>query len=266
VFGLNCILDAPQCQRFRPKLPSALPEVEVPKQPTPSTSTATTQQFTPPPPVSMSRNNEELERPPPPPPPRPEPADEFSELMFLLSPSMKTAIAEEISSYLSIEGEPPNDEELKLYVVNLLKPLLQRTVGVELLNRRKETEKEKEKVAQVVEVKDPFRHSMEPEQTALSQYQYAHSMDMRVNSVSGTRVVGTALPLLPSMGFRAVGGLELATVSGPGPSLFSPQGQQQQQDYRSYEWGGGGGGSGRRSPFSRREMAMNPVVERDRRF
>lgn len=176
VYSLTCILDAPQCQKFRPRVPLATHDVD-------SESYIKTGNSVTPEPVPASKIEQNTDsvviR-----------SEEVSALVTNLSSKQKVAIASEITKYLLlVGGQSMSNSELTQFVLKLISPIIIKPQETKATNNvGGETKKVESHSNDPLEQKPPI----------MLGHDYTHSFDMRISGVSSSKVVGSALPTLPN--------------------------------------------------------------------
>ncbi len=173
VYGLNAILDAPQCQKYRPKLPPAFSETYTSK-----TTTVKPEPVLPiiePLSVSPLKTEDKIIG--------------CSSLVAHLSSEAKSVLAGEISKYLLLMGgQTMSNLELSQFVIKLVTPLVKKTTTTE----------SSDAISDDLGVGNISTNSDLTNSAFDLGHDYTHSFDMRITGVSGSKAVGSAIPHLSS--------------------------------------------------------------------
>lgn len=194
LYALSTLLDAPQCQQFRPKQPYSFPDLPTPPsdEPSPSTQPSSVAKTIPEhdvePVLKTERDTTVV-------PISEEENQEFSNLTSSLSTTTKELIATEVANYLLlVGGQTMSDSRLKKFLIDLLNPLTKKSKKEEDWENSDTTGSKKKSKLQT----DDFDiNAGKQHETTILGHDYTHSSDMRIAGVSGLKTVGSALPALP---------------------------------------------------------------------
>jgi hypothetical protein len=198
VYALNTILDTPQCQNLRPK-PSVSRPPEVPEIPVVNTIPihSNTQD-----PFAMDNTDfdwDPRKRNEKPIKPEVKPVvskDSIVKLMSSFSSEQKAVIAAELANYLISNGrQGMSGLDLMEFLQTMLTPI------VKILQKQKEDKLKKEQIEEeLLAIQNPFK--TEPGSKAGGADREGNSSGIKTYGVTSTRVVGSALPILPSVAFN----------------------------------------------------------------
>ncbi|XP_021950607.1 uncharacterized protein LOC110847881 isoform X2 [Folsomia candida] len=250
VYGLNSILEIPQCQKFRPA------PVPVATSLSPETFTTPTILKT----KTLSKPDspaavETVKSDSPKVPAMSAAGIEVATVAAHLSPRVKSFLAGEISKYLLlVGGQSMSGPELAEFVLKLISPLIKKTNKPMMENKADSSSSEKRPERKE---QDPFDINIsQNSQATILGHDYTHSFDMRITGVSGSKAVGSALPTLPNMFYRSANVesqeepmIDVRNRRNATPATNNDQPPSKSQTRED---------DGRQSPFSRRELSMNP--------